>query len=84
MDTFESGMHRKSGGITVAPRARPEAPGTSLVSLAVAAGLFRISIKTVRRRISDGTVHGYNVGRLIRVDLEELRDRMLVEIPTKK
>jgi len=84
MDTFESGMHRRCGGINVAPRARPEAPGASLVSLDVAANVFGISIKTVRRRISDGTVHGYHVGRLIRVDLEELRDRMLVEIPTKK
>lgn len=58
--------------------------GASFVSLAVAAGEFGISVKTVRRRISDGTVHGYHVGRLIRVDLEELRQRMLVEIPTRK
>lgn len=63
---------------------RPEAPRGSLVSLAVAAREFGVSIKTVRRRISDGTVHGYLVGRLIRVDLEELRERMLVEIPTRK
>ena len=61
-----------------------ETPGSSFVSLAVAAGEFGISVKTVRRRISDGTVHGYHVGRLIRVDLEELRQRMLVEIPTTK
>ena len=64
-------------------RTRSEAPGASFVSLAVAAGEFGISVKTVRRRISDGTVHGYHVGRLIRVDLEELRQRMLVEIPTR-
>ncbi|WP_442576428.1 helix-turn-helix domain-containing protein [Microbacterium sp. F51-2R] len=62
----------------------PEVHPGSLVSLAVAAGEFGVSIKTVRRRISDGTVHGYLVGRLIRVDLEELRERMLVEIPTRK
>lgn len=54
----------------------------SLVSLAVAADRFGISIKTLRRRISDGTVHGYRVGRLIRVDLEELSERLVVEIPT--
>lgn len=65
-------------------RPRPEAPRGSLVSLAVAAEEFGVSIKTVRRRISDGTVHGYLVGRLIRVDLEELRQRMLVEIPTRE
>ena len=64
-------------------RTRSEAPGASFVSLAVAAGEFGISVKTVRRRISDGTVHGYHVGRLIRVDLEELRQRMLVEIPAR-
>lgn len=60
-----------------------ETPEASFVSLAVAAEKFGISVKTVRRRISDGTVHGYHVGRLIRVDLEELRQRMLVEIPTR-
>jgi hypothetical protein len=68
----------------MADRDHPEAPGASLVSLAVAARIFGISIKTVRRRISDGTVHGYLVGRLIRVDLDELRQRMLVEIPTRE
>ncbi|WP_243073734.1 DNA-binding protein [Microbacterium sp. SS28] len=65
-------------------RPRAETPLRSLVSLAVAAGEFGVSIKTVRRRISDGTVHGYHVGRLIRVDLDELRERMVVEIPTRK
>ena len=54
----------------------------SLVSLAVAADRFGISIKTLRRRISDGTVHGYRVGRLIRVDLDELSELLVVEIPT--
>lgn len=64
----------------MADRNYPEA----LVSLAIAAGLFGISIKTLRRRISEGTVHGYRVGRLIRVDLDELRERLVVEIPTRK
>lgn len=54
----------------------------SLVSLAIAAERFGISIKTLRRRISDGTVHGYRVGRLIRVDLDELSEHLVVEIPT--
>lgn len=56
----------------------------SLVSLAVAAERFGISIKTLRRRISDGTVHGYRVGRLIRVDLDELSEHLVVEIPTAR
>jgi excisionase family DNA binding protein len=54
------------------------------VSLAVAADRFGISIKTLRRRISDGTVHGYRVGRLIRVDLDELSEYLVVEIPTMR
>lgn len=54
----------------------------SLVSLAVAAERFGVSIKTLRRRIADGTVRGYRVGRLIRVDLDELSATLLVEIPS--
>ncbi|OSP07858.1 excisionase family DNA-binding protein [Microbacterium sp. LEMMJ01] len=53
-----------------------------LVSLAVAAENLGVSVKTLRRRISDGTVHGYRVGRLIRVDLDEVRKALVVEIPT--
>lgn len=53
-----------------------------LVALAVAAEELSVSVKTVRRRIADGTVTGYRVGRLIRVDLEELRERLAVAIPT--
>ncbi|GFZ89921.1 helix-turn-helix domain-containing protein [Nesterenkonia alkaliphila] len=57
-------------------------PGPRLVSLAEAAEQFGVSVKTLRRRIADGTVHGYRVGRLIRVDLDELHERLLVEIPS--
>lgn len=52
-----------------------------LVALDVAAEEFGVSIKTIRRRIADGTIHGYRVGRLLRVDAEELRERMVREIP---
>lgn len=55
-----------------------------LVSLAEAAEQFGVSVKTIRRRIADGTVHGYRVGRLIRVDLKELQQQLLVEIPSLK
>ncbi|MCM1011767.1 helix-turn-helix domain-containing protein [Brevibacterium sp. XM4083] len=55
--------------------------GLDLVSLADAAEQFGVSVKTLRRRISDGTIHGYRVGRLIRVDMKELRERLLVEMP---
>lgn len=57
---------------------------TALVSLAVAAETLGISVKTVRRRISDGTIRGYRVGRLVRVDMTELRRSLVVEIPTTR
>ena len=52
-----------------------------LVDLAAAAEEVSVSVKTVRRRIADGTVTGYRVGRLIRVDLDELRERLAVVMP---
>lgn len=55
-----------------------------LVSLVEGAAQFGISVKTLRRRIADGTVHGYRVGRLIRVDLNDLLEHLVVEIPTVK
>ncbi|MCF4122079.1 helix-turn-helix domain-containing protein [Antribacter sp. KLBMP9083] len=53
---------------------------THLVSLSEAAEAFGVSVKTIRRRIADGTIAGYRVGRLIRVDLEEVRERLVVQI----
>lgn len=59
-----------------------EPPMPKLVSLAEAAEQFGISVKTLRRRISDGTMRGYRVGRLIRVDLNNLLENLIEEIPT--
>ncbi|MGP5655875.1 helix-turn-helix domain-containing protein [Candidatus Corynebacterium faecigallinarum] len=56
----------------------------NLVSLVEAADQFGVSVKTLRRRISDGTIHGYRVGRLIRVDLKELHERLLIEMPSMR
>ncbi|GAA1862353.1 excisionase family DNA-binding protein [Myceligenerans crystallogenes] len=53
-----------------------------LVALDVAAEALSVSVKTLRRRIADGSVRGYRVGRLVRVDLDEVRDALVVEIPT--
>ncbi|BDZ43426.1 hypothetical protein GCM10025865_27250 [Paraoerskovia sediminicola] len=36
------------------------------------AELLGVSKYTVRRRISDGSITGYRVGRFVRVDLDEL------------
>jgi excisionase family DNA binding protein len=46
------------------------------------AGLYvGLSQWTIRRRIADGTLTGYRIGRAIRVDLNEVDDR-LVRIPS--
>lgn len=63
-------------------QSRTKVPVENLVPLAEAAVRFGVSVKTLRRRISDGTVTGYRVGRLIRVDMKELEERLLVEIPS--
>lgn len=60
---------------------QPPVAHVSMVSLQVAAEAFGVSVRTLRRRIADGTVRGYRVGRLIRVDLDELREALVVTIP---
>ncbi|MFI6424644.1 helix-turn-helix domain-containing protein [Promicromonospora sp. NPDC050880] len=55
-----------------------------LVTLADAAEHFHVSVKTLRRRIADGTITGYRLGRLIRVDLNELTQRLVVTIPSAR
>lgn len=57
---------------------------TRLVPLADAAEYFHVSVKTLRRRIADGTIAGYRVGRLIRVDLDELTQSLVVAIPSAR
>lgn len=52
-----------------------------LVSIAAAAEYLGVNPRTVRRRISDGTIKGYRVGpTLLRVDLNSI-DKLLREIP---
>ncbi len=53
-----------------------------LASLTDAAEHAQVSTRTLRRRISDGSLTGYRMGpRLIRVDLNEL-DALMRPIPT--
>lgn len=48
-----------------------------LVALSNAAEQYDISVKTLRRRIADGTLTGYKLGpRLLRVDLDELESSL--------
>ena len=57
-------------------------PSGRLVSLADAASEFSVCTKTIRRRIANGTVTGYKVGRVIRVDLDELRRALVITMPS--
>lgn len=66
--------------MTVHHKSRPE--HHDLVSLRDAAEHFHVSVKTLRRRISDGTITGYRIGRLVRVDLDDAEHELVVEIPT--
>lgn len=76
--------HRSARESSTAPapqtsrQAGPSA--TRLVSLRDAGEVFGVSVKTIRRRIADGTVTGYRIGTLIRVDLDELRAALVVKI----
>ncbi len=59
----------------------PRSSARQLLSIASAADLTGVVVKTVRRRISDGSLTGYRIGpRLIRVDADEL-DALLRKIP---
>ncbi|MGH3550373.1 MAG: hypothetical protein ACRDQU_20100 [Pseudonocardiaceae bacterium] len=53
-----------------------------LVSLAAGAAYADVSVRTLRRYISQGRLTGYRVGpRLVKVDLNELR-KLACPIPT--
>lgn len=69
---------------TTSKPARPVPHPEDLMPLASAAELFHVNRKTLRRRIADGTVTGYRIGRLIRVDPDELRRALFREIPTRR
>lgn len=50
--------------------------------LPAAAARYGVSVKTLRRRISDGSLNGYRLGaRIIVVDLDEL-DALFRPIPS--
>lgn len=71
----------------MSPRRRAAPPPTppasaTLVPLCDAAEHFHVSIKTLRRRIADGTITAYRIGRLIRVDLDDISRCLLVAVPS--
>jgi excisionase family DNA binding protein len=62
----------------------PSVPSTRrYVSLAKAAEYADCNERTLRRHIASGELTGYRLGRVIRIDLNEL-DQWLTPIPTVK
>ncbi len=63
----------------------PQPSSKRLVTIADAAKYAAVTTKTLRRRISDGTITGYRFGpRLIRIDLNELDTMVLRPIPSAR
>lgn len=60
----------------------PSTPQRRLAGLTQAAEHLDIHPRTLRRRIADGSVAGYRVGRLIKVDLDEAEAVLLRPIPS--
>ena len=54
----------------------------ALVSIAEAAERYDVHPRTLRRRIADGTLTAYRVGRLVKVDLLEADVVLLETIPS--
>ncbi|HEU5214913.1 MAG TPA: helix-turn-helix domain-containing protein [Gaiellaceae bacterium] len=54
-----------------------EAP--PLLTISEVASALRVSYETIRRRVSDGTIHSVTLGRVIRVPASEL-DRLLDDV----
>ena len=56
-----------------------------LATVPDAASYCGVSPKTIRRRIASGDLTGYRMGpRLLRVDLNEVDDRLLRPLPTAR
>jgi excisionase family DNA binding protein len=75
--------------LTTTPRARRDTPGSQAalpiyVSLDEAAQITALSTRTIRRRISDGTIPAYKLGKSsIRIRLDDL-EKALRRIPSAR
>ena len=57
---------------------------TQYLTLAEAADLMSVSVKTLRRRIADGTIPAYRCGKkLIRLRIEDI-ERLMRDIPSAR
>lgn len=52
------------------------------ISIAEAADYLGVHTRTIRRHISSGSIAGYRIGHLIRVDLDEINTRLIHQIPS--
>jgi excisionase family DNA binding protein len=62
----------------------PETPGRRYASMPNAAKYAACNERTLRRVIADGEITGYRVGRVYRIDLNELDALMAPDHPAKK
>lgn len=66
-----------------APPTTPDLPPLKLVSVQEAADRYNVTTRTIRRRITDGTIVGYRIGGTrapIRVDLHECENKLVQRI----
>lgn len=61
--------------------AAEEPPARRYASIAAAAKYYDVDYKTARRWISRGLVHGYRIGRNVKLDLNEVDANVVKEIP---
>lgn len=60
------------------PKSTPKVPPLALVSVYDAAERYGVHPETIRRRVSDGTIRGYQVaGRALRVDLHNCDEKLI-------
>lgn len=72
----ENGLQRdvvRSSTSTGGPVSKPKSAVPRYVSLAQAGDVAELSTRTLRRAIADGRLRAHRLGRLIRIDLAELR-----------
>lgn len=74
MTTYAPGRSNKAPHITGLPsRAPPTAGMPQLLTMSEAAAISRLSVATLRRRISEGALAAHRVGpRVLRVDRDSL------------
>lgn len=64
------------------PKGKPVPAQPKAVSIIDASKIVGVSTDTIRRRISDGTLKAFRVGRVIRIPVSELDKLMRRSIPT--